>query len=795
MAGLRTHVTQGQTSGGEESPAPGRTLTIPLKTTLQNSLPVIAVIAVMLLIGTIIYHIYAANRQGALALSDDLVAAMERRVAVQMHDYLSPGQQFAEFVDREVGGRPVPEGLRVAEDFALKNLNSIASVTAFSYADTQGNYLFVVTNSKGGLDSKVIDRSNGGRQVTWTRRNSYGQILTTVQDPSDDFDPRTRPWYLGAAKTRKPFWTDTYEFYTVHKPGITFSIPHFSADGHLQTVIGVDVELDSLCTYLAKIVIGLSGKAYIIDRAGRIVAFPSDTWDVAEGEGVKAPMLDEVNDPVLTEAYNRLRVEGVGRKVLDFASGRVIVSSEPTRILSGRDWFVLIVVPETDLTGFVAQSGLVALLLSILVVLIVIGLAGLLSWRNLQAGRRVAAATARQEALEFRSRSFVDLARDLTEDEAGVASLEKATTTAAVVCAARRVAIWQLSGDGRALTCKDYYDRAADEHTAGLVLHRDELPGLFSALDEGAVIDTAESRSDRRAKELLANHLKPLGVEDAYVVPIMLAGRPLGVLSVEEPQRGERTTGFKTFCDALAILLALRFGAGGAARTASPLASAARIAPAEETTPPDAFAARQARLERILIQHTASADALGQISSPRAAVGVVKLPDWTTVAHQPPDGGTRTAMDAIIHEVRGVIEQSGVDYAALLDDQIVIAAVSQGEGTAGQDAHRLAAALLELRDRLMQLEEKWGTNLDFRLAMDVGAVMSSAIATTPPSRNLWGGAVGVAKILATTTARHTIAASEQAYELLSSHFVVRPRGTYFLPETGNMRTFIVVGRV
>jgi hypothetical protein len=53
----------------------------------------------------------------------------------------------------------------------------------------------------------------------------------------------------------------------------------------------------------------------------------------------------------------------------------------------------------------------------------------------------------------------------------------------------------------------------------------------------------------------------------------------------------------------------------------------------------------------------------------------------------------------------------------------------------------------------------------------------------------------VAKILAATTARHTIAASEQAYELLSSHFVIRPRGTYFLPETGNMRTFILVGHI
>ena len=51
------------------------------------------------------------------------------------------------------------------------------------------------------------------------------------------------------------------------------------------------------------------------------------------------------------------------------------------------------------------------------------------------------------------------------------------------------------------------------------------------------------------------------------------------------------------------------------------------------------------------------------------------------------------------------------------------------------------------------------------------------------------------KVLAGTTARRTIAASETAYDLLSTQFLFRPRGSYFLPETGNMRTFVMVGRI
>ena len=155
-------------------------------------------------------------------------------------------------------------------------------------------------------------------------------------------------------------------------------------------------------------------------------------------------------------------------------------------------------------------------------------------------------------------------------------------------------------------------------------------------------------------------------------------------------------------------------------------------------------------------------------------------------------------MDAILHELRLAIEQSGVSYAALLDDQIVLATFTpreDGKDSVGEDARCVATAVLDLRDRLIKLEEKWNVNLDFRLAVDVGTIMTSTIATEPPSRNLWGGAIGIAKVLAATAGRHTIAASETTYDILSGDFLFRPRGSYFLPETGTMRTFVLVGRL
>ena len=500
-----------------------------LRAVLRHSLPVAGVVVVVMLVAVIAYYVYDSNRRGAVALSNDLVTAIDRRVAVQTRAYLAPAEQFLELADAAAAGRGVFEGGPEVELFALHALGGIGPAAAFSYADPEGNFLYVLRNAQGGFDTKTIDRRNGGHRVTWVRRDSEGKVVATEEVPDDTFDPRARPWYQGAEETKKPFWTDTYLFFTLQKPGITFSIPHFDADGKLQSVLGVDIELATLCAFLKQLGIGVSGKALIIDRTGRVVAYPSDNWLPADKPDVQAPMLDELGDPVLIRAYNRLRIEGYGRKVLDFGDRRIIVSSEPVSMLTGRDWVVLIVVPETDFVGFVTDSGLAALIMSIIVVLIVAGLSGLLAWRNVAAERRISAAATLQSALETRTRTFVELARASgPADGAEAEGLESAAETAAAACAAKRVAVWRLSPDRTALLCEDCFDQVAHDHTTGMELHRDQLPDLFAALGNGAPIDVADASSDRRTSELFAK-LSGAARDQQYLYrPDHLARPPAG---------------------------------------------------------------------------------------------------------------------------------------------------------------------------------------------------------------------------------------------------------------------------
>jgi hypothetical protein len=779
--------------------------------TLRQAVPILGVVVVVVLVAAIAYFVYASNRRGAVTLGNDLVTAIDRRVGAQMRSYFLPAQQFLTLADVAAAGRGVWEVAPEMERFARYVLGNGGSITGYIYADTAGNALYVARNDKGGFDTEMVDRRNGPAHATRTKRDADDKTIAVEDKPNTTYDPRTRPWYQGAVNARAIYWSGAYWFSEQRKPGITVSIPHFDGEGKLQSVMALDIELSTFDTFLDQLNIGAHGRAIVLDASGRLIAYPDDTWLSAKDPDAKAPTLDEVGDPVLSYAYNVLRVEGSGRRILTIGEDRFIFSAEPVRRLAGLDWIVLIVVPETDFVGFVADSGMTALLMSIAVVLVVAGLTGFLAWRSVKAERRAFAATRRQEALEVRSASFIELAQDSVAVDAEEAGLARATESAAVACNAMRVAIWRLSRDGRTLSCEDCFDRDVADHTSGLTLHDDEMPNLFAALAKGETIDTSDAGHDRRTSELFARYLEPLEITSVYLSPIVMSGRLMGMLSVEDPRRGESAAGLGPFCDALSVLLALRFAAATAPPPAAPRAEivAANVAAAVAATasampasapppvpsPGDSIVARRARLERTLLTQNTSLAKLGESALDGAAIGVIKLPNWTTVTQKPADCAELTAMDSIVHELRCAIEKSDVSYAALLDDQIVLAAFSADGATLAENAACVAAAMLDLRDQLIELEDRWVTTLDFRLAIDVGPVMSSTVATVPPSRNLWGGSVGIAKVLAGTAAGRTIAVSEAAYDLLSTRFLFRSRGTYFLPETGAMRTFVMVGRL
>src|SRR5262249_62361606 len=97
----------------------------------------------------------------------------------------------------------------------------------------------------------------------------------------------------------------------------------------------------------------------------------------AKGELTTA-RVDEIDDPALTHAYDRFRVDGFGRSVIEVSDRRYISAVTPLKS-AGRDWSVMIVVPEEDFVGYVQSSSRKALAMSMVIVVLAALLAVLLA--------------------------------------------------------------------------------------------------------------------------------------------------------------------------------------------------------------------------------------------------------------------------------------------------------------------------------------------------------------------------------------------------------------------------------
>ncbi len=739
--------------------------------------PLLGVAAVVAGIIGIALYLDRANRSGALALADDTLTTLQGRVEQQVTAFLAPIARSARLA-AQIAAEQRPDAAEAPqlERLAMAMLRDVPQVALFSLADPGGNYT-QVRRGPNGMEVKRIRNAPLPRRVIWLRRDADG-VWGEEEDPSDAFDPRTRPWYIQAQERGGLSWTAPYIFFTDRVPGITASVPVPGPDGRVVAVVGLDVTLAALSDFIAGLRIGQSGQAVILDRRGGLIAARDARRIVREQDGqLVQRRADELSDPVLTRAYDMARLDPRLRAAFELEGRRHIVLAAPIASEGNEGWSLLLTVPEDDFAGFVTTSGRTALLMSGGVVLLVALLALFLARQGLRADRARRRLAQQSAAMAAQSAAFARIGAAAAPGEGGVppAAMEEL----AAVTGARRTSLWRFSADRRVLTCLDSWDRAAAAHVAGAELHVAELPALFAALAAAEPIVLADAAGDRRTAELHRLWLHPLGSTALIAVPVLAGGALLGALWIEDA--AQEAEGAAEFAAAVANLLAPRIAAAPAeapALAAAPAAPrrampAAALADAGLAAPPP---------------RDLAADVF-----PDAAVLVLRLADSFALARRPaPDLAVR--FDALAQALQEVAEEHGLPYLRLLGEQAVAAAGLGGPGEEGA-AERIAEAALAIRTRCAELFEGIGGAPEFRLGLDAGVAIGTAVGSGRRVFNLWGEAVRGAEEMAATAMPGTVQATEAMYARLRHGFLLRPRGAFWMPRAGERRTFVLAGQL
>jgi adenylate cyclase len=702
---------------------------------LRIGVPVGGAASVILAILAIALYSDRANRAGAVLLSDDLLDSLGARVSQEVTSYLDPAIRATRLVRDIVDRNAISDRSAALEEFASSALRQIPQIDALYSGDAEGNFAMVRRGEAGGVDIKSIRNTPDSRVVELIQRNADGLMTQHRLDPSDRFDPRPRDWYQGALKADDVYWTGVYVFYTGNEPGISAALRLRGADG-ADRVFGVDITLKALSDFLAALKIGKNGRAVIIDDNHRLIAAAdaSVVLRIHDGQRVTA-RLDEAGDPVLTAAYDRFRVDGYGRQVIE-AGGARIISMASALPIAGQKWSLLLVVPEKDFTGFVARNERKTLWMSLLVILLAAGLAALLAMQGLRADRTARLLLDRGHAIERQSLTFTSLAREVDLfDRTKEAPLEGLTAALGNLAAARRISVWRFTDGGRLLHCDDAYECDVGGHVGGSRLPRSELPRFFAAIESGEEIHVQNAAGDPRTSDFHRVLMRSIDSRRVHVAPVRSADKVVGAIVLED---AAEMSNAREFAALFANVLAVRM-TDQAAVQRTVRAEAPEAGPVE---------AGERSLDAELVR-LSMATTVGAKVFESAAVSFLKFEDGAAMASTDPTGGASLA-DRVAAILQDIAAMHDIPYLKVAGLSVVAASGLVPEDTSA--VTRIADASVAARDRCLELFEAVGRAPSFRIGVACGFAVGGHVGREPRIFNLWGPAVLVAELMAETSA-------------------------------------------
>ncbi len=257
---------------------------------------------------------YLTSQKVLLGHARDIMENIVTFTIQEAQHYLDPARDAAELTEKlafsDVVGTHRTGNL---ERYFYEQLRLHANFAGIYIGFPNGDFFYVnrmAEKAPAGFRTKVITAPAGVRQAKLIWRDFQMGLVSQEIDLTDSFDPRQRPWYLGAESARQTVWTDPYIFYTSQKPGLTVASPVYGRQGQLTGVVGVDIEIDELSRFLAQLKIGQRGKAFIINKNKDLVAFPDldqIRWPTGtDGQDFRLTKIEELDDILAFKAFRAL---------------------------------------------------------------------------------------------------------------------------------------------------------------------------------------------------------------------------------------------------------------------------------------------------------------------------------------------------------------------------------------------------------------------------------------------------------------------------------------------------------
>lgn len=324
----------------------------------------------MLLVVPFVVQIFAAvGLTGYLSLYNgqkavnNLAMRLCNEVSGRIHQHLDSYMKAPQILSHTYAdafdlGLLAPQDLEKLQRFFARQIQ-LYKVGYILFGSTKGEF---ASAGRSAYDNRInideISQKRHGNRGIYTYATDEKGNRAKLIEYVKNYAFQQEAWYAQTTQLRKPLWSAIYQWETQPYPlSISATHPVVDKNKNLIGVIAVEQRLSQISNFLRLLKVSPSGKTFILERNGLLVANSSteQPFTVVNGKPQRLKgiyshdYLIQATTKYLTQHFGEMgKIKNSQQFNLMLNQKRQFVLVTPWRDDLGLDWLVVVVVPETD---------------------------------------------------------------------------------------------------------------------------------------------------------------------------------------------------------------------------------------------------------------------------------------------------------------------------------------------------------------------------------------------------------------------------------------------------------------
>lgn len=330
---------------------------------------------------------YLSFRSGQKAIND-LASQLQNEVSLRTVEHLdrllaTPPQITQINVNAYELGNLNLQNLDGLGRYFYKQMQVFKNFGYMTFGDITGGFVGIGREDDGTLYLELMRPADRHKYKRYALDNQ-GKPIRVIA--TEEYDYNNESWYTNAVKAGKPIWSEIYNW--DDRPeivSISSSYPVYDQNRKLVCVMGIDLILTQINSFLESLKVSPAGRVFIFERSGLFVATSSkETLYRKNNKKAERLKIVESQDPLIQATAQNLikRFDNFSQittnQQFDFnlTNDRAFVQVIPWRDKLGLDWLIVVVIPESDFMGQINATTRTTIVLNVaaLIVAIVVGI-------------------------------------------------------------------------------------------------------------------------------------------------------------------------------------------------------------------------------------------------------------------------------------------------------------------------------------------------------------------------------------------------------------------------------------